>query len=149
MQGRIEVFTMWTRPSPHFCSHLVCPISLPGLSRMLSLSCWSDRSSSSADRLLSHGDHVIPFPVSHQEFWPFPVCHPPGRQQKNETQFPRVRGPFAAGGCGRSRSFCMVSFIRANISISLIATVGHGQAVTLSAKDSMTLPYTSIPANLF
>ncbi|TNN76311.1 Dihydrolipoyllysine-residue succinyltransferase component of 2-oxoglutarate dehydrogenase complex, mitochondrial [Liparis tanakae] len=31
----------------------------------------------SADRLLSLGHHVIPFPVSHPELWPFPLRYPP------------------------------------------------------------------------
>lgn len=33
--------------------------------------------------LLSHSNNVIPFPVFHQEFQPFFVCPPPGREQAN------------------------------------------------------------------
>lgn len=48
------------------------------------LGCRCDYSLPSAVRLLSHSHHVIPFPVSDQEFWPFSLCHSPGRQQTNK-----------------------------------------------------------------
>uniref|UniRef100_A0A3B4TGN3 Dihydrolipoyllysine-residue succinyltransferase component of 2-oxoglutarate dehydrogenase complex, mitochondrial n=1 Tax=Seriola dumerili TaxID=41447 RepID=A0A3B4TGN3_SERDU len=51
------------------------------------LACRCDRSFPSADRLLSHSHHVIPFPVSHQEFRPFPLCHPPALSASHSITF--------------------------------------------------------------
>lgn len=84
----------------------------------------------SAGRLLSHSYHVIPFPVSHQEFWPFPRCHSPGRQQASEIlSFPLATGLLAVFGRGWRCCFPYNS-TRASISISLLAAAGHRQAVT-------------------
>lgn len=89
----------------------------------------------SAGRLLSHSHHVIPFPVSHQEFWPFSLCDPSGRQQATELLSTGLVAVF-----GGAAPVCS-----AMIALAL-ALAGCGrprQAVTLQTKDSMTLSLTS------
>lgn len=75
-------------PLPPSTEHLVYPTQLPRFLRVPVLACRRDRSFPSAGRLLSHSHHVIPFPVSHQEFWPFSLCHSPGRQQAKNVVVP-------------------------------------------------------------
>lgn len=101
--------------SPLQPENLVYPTQLPRLLPAPSLSHRCDRSSSSADRLLSHSYHVIPFPVSHQEFRPLPLCHPSGRYKIDQL---RLLLSSACFWLRRNRSFCALSSVRASISIS-------------------------------
>lgn len=95
-----------------------------------------EQSFSSVDRLLSHSHHAIPFPVSHPEFWPFPFSLTSGRQRVNKVRsLPVVTRALGLKSHVPGRS----SSPRGSISISSLARARHGQAVTLEAKDRMTL----------
>lgn len=112
----------WFNPD-YFRSSCACPLSA---------------SFSSADRLLSHSHHAIPFPVCHPEFWPFPFSPPSGRQRATKHQ--SWLEPSLRSARGLSRTFLRCSSsLGGSISISSLARAGHGQAVTLEAKDRMTL----------
>lgn len=81
-------------PAPHpRLLHLVSPRLLPQSLRLPTLG--ESKVSLPLDRLLSHSHHAIPFPVSHPEFWPFPVSPASGRQRASKApSLPVVTGAF-------------------------------------------------------